>query len=177
MNTFKRIVSMILLYVLVVISGCGLATSGNNTDKQKEKTDNITSIYTTPDESLKSANVDKEEAVQVLTDYFTAIKTHEENKANQCVTERLRNDEGYSNIKDAKIVEIKEDVDGKCKKAYNDNQGSITKHSAVICFEVTYNIQYVDDSLASEESGVVTKWFTLIKEKETSPWLIDEWGY
>ena len=47
----------------------------------------------------------------------------------------------------------------------------------MICFEVTYDMQNIDDNMSSESSGVVTKWFTLIKETETSPWLIDEIGY
>ena len=124
----------------------------------------------------KSADNKKTEARQVLTDFFAAMKEHKTKDPSKYCTDNLKNG-SYSNVKDAKIIEIKDDIDKKSRFAYSLNRGTITNPYDVICFEVTYDMQYVDDKVSTEASGIVTKWFTLIKETETSPWLIDEWGY
>ena len=180
----QKIISITFIVSLILLCSCESETGGNNTDKPVTNKEDIASISpvtiaptnpTTKGED-KSDDNKRADALPVIKDYFIALKEHKTKDPSQYCTDHLNNG-SYSNIKDAKLIEIKDDIENKWKIAYSLNRGTITNPYDVICFEVTYDMQNVDDNRSSEPSGVVTKWFTLIKETETSPWLIDEIGY
>ncbi len=184
----KRIVWTLLILSLILLGGCESKTAGNSTDKPVDKQEDIVSIPpVTPTPTMtedksedknddKNTDIKKAEALQVITDYFIALKEHKTKDPSNYCTDHLNNG-NYSNVKGVKLIKIKDDIENKCKIDYSLNRGTITNPYDVICFEVTYDMQNVDDNKSSEDSGIVTKWFILIKETETSPWLIDEIGY
>ena len=182
---YKKTIGLIsLILSLILIGGCASNTGGNMEDKpiaNKEDRKSIPPVTSAPAKSQdknedKNEDNKKAEALQVIKDYFTAIKEHKTKDPNMYCTDNLKHG-SYSNVKDAKIIEIKDDIDKKVRFAYSLNRGNITNPYDAICFEVTYDMQNVDDNESTESSGIVTKWFTLIKESKTSPWLIDEIGY
>lgn len=184
MSVKKRIVSITLIIFLVLISGCGPKTSsnftkspiGNKEDISSSPTENPTETIAPTKSQDKSADIKKEEALKVITDYFTAAKEHDSKDPLQYVTDRLKHG-SFSNLKDAKIISTEDDVGNKMRSEYSMGMGLESNPYDVICFKVTYNFQLIDDKKSSEPSGDRTKWFILIKETESSPWLIDEIGY
>jgi hypothetical protein len=54
--------------------------------------------------------------------------------------------------------------------------GNYLKPYAVKCFRVDYEISYKGGFGSGEESGKHMRYFYVIKEKETSTWLIAEMG-
>lgn len=180
MNVQKRIASISLVLFLILICGCNSKSSGNVTGTPVETKVAISSTPTATiaqaESEDKSADIKKEEALQVLKDYFAAVKEHDTKDPFQYYTDRLKHG-SFSNVKDTNLINIADDVGNKAKSNYKRGRGSISNPYDVICFEVTFDTQFFDDNIGSEPSGTVTKWFTLIKETETSSWLIDEVGY
>jgi len=124
----------------------------------------------------QQAKAQKAEAIQVLKDYFIAVKEHDKKDPFKYLTRRLKHGD-FSNVKDAELVSISNKDGREMSYSYKIGTGADTSPYKVISFEVTYKILYKDDKKGSEPGGKVTKWFTLVKEKETSTWLIAAVGY
>ncbi len=124
----------------------------------------------------KEAEKQKAEAIQVTKNYFIAVKEHNKRDPYKYLTKRLK-DGDYSNVKDAKLISISNKDGKQFSYDYKVGTGADTNPYKVISFEVTYSIQYIDDKKGSEPGGKFTKWFTLVKDKDNSPWQIAEIGY
>lgn len=74
---------------------------------------------------------------------------------------------------------IEEETDQKQYESYLKNgRGSIngTTMENLIVFKVMYEVEYKNDYVSSQESGMYEWWFFLIRKDENSPWLIDDMG-
>ncbi len=132
----------------------------------------ISEVIKTNDPDIKSA-----EAKEVVKNYFTAYAKMDVEAANEFCTDHWKDKLPFS-LKSFKLISIDEDIDGRGRQGYLlGGRGKITFPNDVICFEVTYNIQFEKENLETEPSGEKKKWVNLIKETETSPWKIDEIGY
>lgn len=75
------------------------------------------------------------------------------------------------------LLSIEEDQSEIMKNGYmTSGRGSLLKPSAVKVFKVEYEVKYKGGYGSGQESGRYTWYYILIKEKEDSSWLIDDWG-
>lgn len=161
-----------MILSLIIISGC---KKNSNENTNNFKTDNIEKLQG-DEKELDTKVIAGREVVKKYFDSLTKDSIEEQNK--YCA-KRMKQDNPIK-IDKIEIISINEDKDSKIKRSYLSNTGTITKPYDVICFEVTYDIQYNKDfeKMASEPSGEKTKGITLVKESESSTsWLIDELGY
>ncbi len=167
-----RIIVIISITVCLILS-CGCAKNSDNNSNSNSDNTNASSIDNT---STNSQDIRITEAKKVITDYFAALKDPDVEASNKFCTDHFKR-KGLIRIKDADLIDIAEDVGEKQKNNYLKGRGTITEPYDVLCFQITYNIQYEDEKQATEPNGEKQKWVTLIKETETSPWKIDEMGY
>ncbi len=192
----KRRISLItvcMVFSVIMLSGCTKSNASDNKGEAgKNPTRTVTSTLVPTIAILPAKTSNKEEieqkdkeqkskelraeAYQVIEDYFIAVKEHDKKDPHQYLAERLKHVD-FSNVKDAELISAS-DKDGKLQSlAYRGGTGAETSPYKVLSFEVTYRIINKDDRKGSEPGGKFTQWFTLVKDKETSPWLIAEVGY
>lgn len=176
MKTRKIAYVSLVLSLLLIFSGC--AKQQNSSNNTLKKTDTASNT-----EPKKEASVTPDsksvEAKKVIVNYLNALPGAKE--SNKFCTERHRgkDKEIFVRIDSIKLIKIEDDKGQNMRYTYLKNTGSRTNPFDAISFSVTYDIQYnkEDEIKATEHSGEKTKWFTLVKMTEDSPWLVDEVGY
>lgn len=175
-----RTTAFIYIAVGLLLSGSGCAkqqpASGNSSVQTNAS---VTRPETT--ETVADATYDKKsiEAKKVIVDFLNTL-AKDNIKAYKLYCIEQNNTVPYKiRIDSVRLIKIADDVGERNKRSYLNGRGAITKPYDAITFSVTYDIQYnkEDEKMATEDSGVKTKWFNLAKLTKNSPWKIDEIGY
>ena len=85
---------------------------------------------------------------------------------------------GFDNLKYIKVIKIEDDTKAQRDAYMHYGRGKINgvKEENVRVYKVDYEVKYKKDGVGPEDSGKYTKWYTVIKENDNSPWLIDDGG-
>ncbi len=155
----KKTVSIMIVIVLLILTGC--SKSGKQAADSKKQ-------------PLQPR--------QVIENYFKYYneKNREGVLSTQTEVNNTPNTEfGFENLKYIRLISMSEDTNPGQKEAYMKyGRGSINgvKEENVLIYKVKYDVKYKKDGVGPEDSGMYTKWVTIIRKDKNSPWLIDEIG-
>ncbi|QAT41627.1 DUF4829 domain-containing protein [Clostridium sp. JN-9] len=119
---------------------------------------------------------------QVIENYFKYYneKNREGILSTQTEVNNTPNIEfGFENLKYIRLISMSEDTNPRQKEAYMKyGRGSINgvKEENVLIYKVKYDVKYKKNEVGPQDSGMYTKWVTIIRKDKNSPWLIDEIG-
>ena len=153
MKKNSKIYISIIIATLTILVGC----SNRNTTK-------IDSPQTVVENYFQYKNEkNKDKVFTTVTDYYKSPNTNW----------------GFENLDSIKIVNIEEEMDENFKNGYlHAGRGYNTgiSENNVKIYKVTYDVKYIKDGLGPQDCGIYDMWFTLIREDENMPWLIDDMG-
>lgn len=121
-------------------------------------------------------------AMEVVENYFKYSDEKNEKGVLSTLTDRWNAPNIVWELGNLEYIDlnfIEEETDQKQYESYLKNgRGSIngTTMDNLKVFKVMYEVEYKNDYVSSQESGMYEWWFFLIRKDENSPWLIDDMG-
>jgi hypothetical protein len=86
---------------------------------------------------------------------------------------------GFDNLNSIKLVSIEEEMDEKFKEGYLHNgrgRTNGTTENNLKIYKVKYEVNYKNDGVGPQDSGIYDWWYFVIRKDEKSPWIIDDMG-
>lgn len=117
-------------------------------------------------------------AEDIVKNHFKYINEKDADKIEKTITQAKKGVTWeFEKLKYFKLINIEEDKSDIMKDAYMSNgRGSAIKPFQVKVFKVNFEVNYKDGGGSGFGNGRYTWYYFVIKEKEGSDWLIDDWG-
>lgn len=117
-------------------------------------------------------------AEDVIKNHFKYINEKDTDKLEKTVTQAKKGVEWeFERLTYFKLISIEEDKSDTMKNAYLSNgSGSVIKPFQVKVFKVDFEVNYRGGFGSGFSNGNYTWYYFVVKEKEGSDWLIDDWG-
>ena len=119
---------------------------------------------------------------RVIENHIKYRNNNDISKLSRTITDEIDDNylESIDNTEAMRLISMKLHTEENYYNIYlNSGKGSIRKDLSrddVKIYTVDYYIKYKDDNKSVEDSGEHSKIYTLIKEKDTNKWVIDEIG-
>jgi len=117
-------------------------------------------------------------AEDVIKNHFKYINEKDTEKLEKTVTHAKKEVTWeFEKLEYFKLISIEEDKSEKMKDAYmSRGRGSVIKPFQVKVFKVNFEVNYKGGGGSGFSNGNYSWYYFVIKEKEGSDWLIDDWG-
>lgn len=166
------------LAIAMVLGSTGCGINFNNPGNQVSASAQSGAVHQT--ESLSTPEFHP--AMEVVEKYFKYSDEKNEKGVLSTLTDRWNAPNIVWELGNLEYIDlnfIEEETDQKQYESYLKNgRGSIngTTMDNLKVFKVMYEVEYKNDYVSSQESGMYEWWFFLIRKDENSPWLIDDMG-
>ena len=111
-------------------------------------------------------------AEDIIREHFKNKNDNNVSKMKETLTDRHKSfDSSQPNLEYIKIIDLNIN-ETETKKAYDDYHDN---YVSVLVYDVTYEVKY--RKVKEQDEGIYTWRYTLVKEHEEAPWLIDEFGF
>ena len=116
---------------------------------------------------------------EVIRRHFLLLNQKNQEGAELCMIPERRNeilwdlDLQYHRKLISVVQDNKEDV---LYSYLKTGRGSKIKPYAIKIYKVKFDLKYDMESISSNENGINTWYYYVVKQTKDSPWLIDDWG-
>lgn len=127
---------------------------------------------------INEQTVNSLNAEDVVKEHFKYINEKNSEKLEKTVTQAKKGVAWeFEKLEYFKLINIEEDKSDRMKNAYmSSGRGSVIKPFQVKVFKVDFEVNYKGGYGSGFSNGKYTWYYFVVKEKEGSDWLIDDWG-